>query len=242
MKLVFLGTRGEIDARSRRHRMHASVLVAYEGRRVMIDAGLDWLGRLSEVAPRAIVLTHAHPDHAWGLRAGAPCPVYGTGAVWRALEAFPIEEHHRLVVTPRRRVEIEGIGFEAFTVEHSIRAPAVGYRVTAGRVTIFYVPDLVEIHERKDALEGAHLYVGDGAMMARSLVRGRGDTRIGHASVRTQLGWCRREGVPEAIFTHCGSQIVKGDQRMLRARLQAWAEELGIVASFAHDGMERVLR
>jgi ribonuclease BN (tRNA processing enzyme) len=62
---MFLGTRGEIDARTRRHRMHTSLLVSYRGADVMIDAGLDWLGKLKRVAPHAIVLTHAHSDHAY---------------------------------------------------------------------------------------------------------------------------------------------------------------------------------
>jgi phosphoribosyl 1,2-cyclic phosphodiesterase len=82
MKLTFLGTRGEIDARSRRHRMHTSLLVAYRSANVMIDCGLDWLGKLKCVDPGAIVFTHAHPDHAWGLKRGAPCPVYATEKTW----------------------------------------------------------------------------------------------------------------------------------------------------------------
>jgi ribonuclease BN (tRNA processing enzyme) len=41
MKLTFLGTRGEIDARTRRHRMHTSLLVSYRSANVMIDCGLD---------------------------------------------------------------------------------------------------------------------------------------------------------------------------------------------------------
>jgi hypothetical protein len=36
-----------------------------------------------------------------------------------------------------KRVEIAGIGFEPFPVVHSTRAPTVGYRITAGRVTVF---------------------------------------------------------------------------------------------------------
>ena len=32
----------------------------------MIDCGADWLKRLPCVAPTAIVITHAHPDHAFG--------------------------------------------------------------------------------------------------------------------------------------------------------------------------------
>ena len=71
MKLTFVGTRGEIEARTRHHRMHTSLVVSYRGADVMIDCGLDWLGKLKRVDPNAIVLTHAHPDHAWGLKRGA---------------------------------------------------------------------------------------------------------------------------------------------------------------------------
>lgn len=242
MKLVFLGTRGEIDARTDRHRMHTSLLVSYHRRRVMIDAGEDWRGRMADVAPHAVVVTHAHPDHAAGLADGAPCPVHAPPDVWEAIADYPIEAARRHTVRPREPVEIEGITFEAFTVEHSIRAPAVGYRVTAGEVVIFYVPDVVYIHEREEAMRGVDLYVGDGATMARSFVRKRGESLVGHAPVRTQLTWCKKEGVPEAVITHCGSQIVEGDERTLRARLREWARERGVEASFAHDGMERVLR
>lgn len=242
MKLTFLGTRGEIDARTRRHGMHTSLLVSYHRRRVMVDAGEDWRGELETVAPHAVVITHAHPDHAFGLDRGAPAPVWATEESWRAMQDYPIADVDRRLVRPRAPVQVEGIAFEAFPVEHSTRAPAVGYRITAGRVAVFYAPDVVYIEDRAKALAGARLYIGDGATMARSMVRRRGERLIGHAPVRTQLTWCEKEGVPEAIITHCGSQIVEGDERTLGARLRAWAEERGVEASFAHDGMERVLR
>src|SRR5258707_8744732 len=88
VKLTFLGTRGEIDTRTRRHRMHTSLLVSYRGANVMIDCGLDWLGKLKRVSPSAIVLTHAHPDHAWGLKEGAPCPVYAPEKTSRELRHY----------------------------------------------------------------------------------------------------------------------------------------------------------
>lgn len=71
---------------------------------------------------------------------------------------------------------VEGVQFEAFTLEHSTRAPTVGYRVLAGRRTVFYVPDVAYIHEREAALNRADLYIGDGATMARS-IRDRGAER-----------------------------------------------------------------
>lgn len=243
MKLTFLGTRGQIDARTGRHGRHTSAQVSYRGRTVMVDAGEDWLGRLDRVRPRAIVLTHGHPDHAWGLKEGASAPVWATAETWSAIGDYPIPGGQRHTVEPRRPFEpVPDVTFEAFAVDHSIRAPAVGYRIAAGGVTIFYVPDVVYIHERDEALRGCSVYVGDGATMKRSLVRKMGDSLVGHAPVFTQLGWCQEEGVPRAIITHCGSEIVEGDERTLGARLRAWANERHVEAEFAHDGMEVVLR
>src|SRR3989475_6600326 len=240
MELKFLGTRGEIEARMRRHRMHTSLLISHRGARVMIDCGLDWLGKLKRVDPSAIVLTHAHPDHAWGLKRGARCPVYAPEKTWQELRHYPIKE--RRLIKERTPTKICGITFEAFPVEHSILSPAVGYRVSAGRACVFYGPDLLFIHDRGAALKDVTIYIGDGATFIRSFVRKRGDALIGHAAISAQLGWCAKEGVPRAIITHCGSEIVSGDERKLSAKLRAMAAERGIEAAIACAGMELILR
>jgi phosphoribosyl 1,2-cyclic phosphodiesterase len=240
MKLTFLGTRGEIEARTRRHRMHSSLLVSYRGNNVMIDCGLDWLGKFERLHPDAIVLTHAHPDHAWGLKNGAPCPVHAPEKTWQTLTNCRIED--RQLINERVPTKICEIKFEAFTVEHSILAPAVGYRIRAGGACVFYGPDLLFIHDRAAALKGVQVYIGDGATFTRSFVRKRGDALIGHAAIRTQVGWCAKESVPRAIITHCGSEIVTGNERELAAKLQVIATDRGVEASIAYDGMELVLR
>jgi len=161
VKLTFLGTRGEIEKRTRRHRMHTSLLVSYRGADVMIDCGLDWLGKFERLRLGAIVLTHAHPDHAWGLRDGAPCLVQAPQKTWQTLKHCAAKD--RRLIKERTPTKICGITFEAFPVEHSILAPAVGYRLSAGRARIFYAPDLVFIHDRRAALKGVQIYIGDGA-------------------------------------------------------------------------------
>jgi phosphoribosyl 1,2-cyclic phosphodiesterase len=236
MKLRFLGTRGEIEQRTRRHCMHTSLMVSYRGGGVMIDCGLDWLGKFERLHPRAVVLTHAHPDHAWGLKRGAACPVHASQETWRELRYYPVKD--RRLIKERTPTKICGITFEAFPVEHSILAPAVGYRVTAGRVCIFYVPDLIFIHDRAAALKDVQVYIGDGATVTRSFIRRRGKALIGHSPVRTQLTWCEKEGVPKAIITHCGSEIVTCDERRLSAKLCAMAVERGIEVRLAYDGMK----
>lgn len=213
--------------------MHSCLLV--QGR-VLIDCGLDWLDKFAALRPEAILLTHAHPDHAGGLKSGAPCDVYATAETWDHLRRYPIQR--RITVAPRQPWAIAGSVFETFAVEHSLIAPAVGYRITRGATSVFYVPDLVSIHQRHKAMSGVALYIGDAASIGRPLLRRRAGAIIGHASVRDQLNWCHAEGVQRAIFTHCGSQVVKSHGDSVNARVAELGREHGVQVAIAHDGLE----
>jgi hypothetical protein len=146
------------------------------------------------------------------------------GKAWQSLKNCRVE--HRHLIKERVATKICGITFEAFPVEHSLIAPAVGYRVKAGRACIFYGPDLIFIHGRSAAMKDVRVYIGDGATFTRSFIRKRGERLIGHAAMSVQIGWCAKEGVPRAIITHCGSEIVTGDERKIAATRQSsgrWA-------------------
>jgi phosphoribosyl 1,2-cyclic phosphodiesterase len=240
VRLTFLGTRGNIDVRSRRHYRHTATLVSHRGVAVMIDCGADWLRAVDRVGPDAIVLTHGHPDHVDGLSRGAPCPVYAPAVVWKAIAQWPIHERH--CVPSRLPTVIHGITFEAYPVDHSLNAPAVGYRITAGAASVFYVPDVLRIPNAVRALEGIRLYVGDGASIDRPIVRGeprRG--QVGHTSIAQQLEWCSRAGVTRAIFTHCGREIVAASRRVER-RVSDLGRVLQIDARVAWDGLRVIVR
>jgi hypothetical protein len=91
------------------------------------------------------------------------------------------------------------------------------------------------------ALHGVEIYIGDGAAVTRSFIRKRGRALIGHSPVRTQLTWCQKEGVARAIITHCGSEIVGGEEREISARLQSIAAERGVEVFIAYDGMKVII-
>jgi ribonuclease BN (tRNA processing enzyme) len=161
--------------------------------------------------------------------------VYASAEAWNAMAGWPLPT--RYVVPARREFALAGLVVEAWPVEHSVRAPAVGYRVTAGSGRIFYVPDIASLPNPVAALRGVSLYIGDGATLDRPLIRWRGAVRIGHATVGMQLGWCAAAGVKKAVFTHCGSGIVRSDPHESAVALAATAREHGVRARFAYDGL-----
>lgn len=235
MQLTFLGTRGEIPICSREHRRHSALLIETGGARIMIDCGTDWLNRTGAIAPDAILLTHAHADHAAGLAHGAPCPVYMTAETAKRLARFPIEE--RRLLREEKPITLGKARFKAFPLYHSVRAPAVGFRISEARRALFYSPDVAAICDCHAALHRVDLYIGDGATPKRSMTRRKQGVLTGHAAIATQLDWCQAEGVRRAIFTHCGSQIVRQDPEHAAALVARLGADRGIDVSLAYDGL-----
>ena len=66
----------------------------------MIDCGLDWAKKVYKIKPDAIVITHAHPDHSWGLKEGSPCPVFATSASWEIMKKFKIKTDQNNIIQP----------------------------------------------------------------------------------------------------------------------------------------------
>jgi ribonuclease BN (tRNA processing enzyme) len=114
----------------------------------------------------------------------------------------------------------------AFPVVHSVRCPCVAARIDTPEGTVVYSGDVVAFEEPEAALAGAVLYVGDGSTLKRSLVRRHASgVLMGHTTVRAQLGWLGKFGVPQAVFSHFGKGPIELGEEALESALEALAVE-----------------
>jgi phosphoribosyl 1,2-cyclic phosphodiesterase len=239
MELTFTGTRGCIEGRSPRHSRHSALRITFGGHSLWIDCGLDWLDDVATLPADAILVTHAHPDHAFGLQQGASCPVYATAETWDGLRGFPTKLSR--LILPARATWFCELKTEVHPVFHSLRAPAVALRLDNGRNAVFYAPDIAGLPDPAASLAGVDLYIGDGAAFDDSLLRLEEGTLCGHAPIEQQLDWCLAAGVPRVLFTHCGELIVAGNEKDWEEKVRALGARRNIEAGIAYDGLVMTL-
>ena len=237
MKLHFYGTKGYVDESSSSHSGHSAFTIEADGFRLLCDFGENRLGLLEEIRPDAIFVSHAHPDHSWGLGEGTHAPVYASAITHDLTAKFPLGD--RIVLEPGKRVRVGPFRLTAFPVVHSTRCPGVAARLEVSGHVVVYSGDVVAFEAPAEALADARLYVGDGSTLTASLVRRQpGGALVGHTTVRAQLGWLAKAGVPRAVFSHFGTGPIElGDEALEAALTELAAERApGCEVSAARDG------
>jgi ribonuclease BN (tRNA processing enzyme) len=241
MRLHFYGTKGYVEEESASHRGHSAWVLETSGFRLLCDFGQNRKGMLSKIRPDAIYLSHAHPDHSWGLEEGTDVPVYASAVTHEITKAFLLSD--RRLLEPGVGSRVGPLSLTAFPVAHSIRCPAIAVRIGTAEGIVVYSGDVVSFEDPAAALSGAALYVGDGSTLKGSLVRRHSSgVLIGHTTVSAQLGWLGKYGVPRAVFSHFGKGPIEMGERALREALERLASEKapGCAVRAARDGAELV--
>ncbi len=239
MKLTFFGTKGYFGQESPTHAGHSAFTIETRGFRLLCDFGENRRGMLAGIHPDAIFISHAHPDHSWGLEEGTDVPVHASAITHEILRNFPLEK--RVTLAPGEPLKAGPFRLATFPAAHSVRCPCAAVRIEAGKKIVFYSGDVVSLDSPDLALAGASLYVGDGSTLRGSLVRRhRSGALIGHTTVRAQLGWLAKAGVPQAIFSHFGKEPIEMGDEALQKELATLASEKapGCRVEAATDGAE----
>ena len=239
MRLRFFGTRGYVEEESATHAGHSAWTLEVAGFRLLCDFGQNRKGQLSKIAPDAIFVSHAHPDHAWGLEEGTSAPVHASEVTHGLTKDFALAR--RVVLRPGERVAAGPLALTAFPVVHSVRCPGVAARIETPEGVVVYSGDVVAFEQPDAALDGARLYVGDGSTLRGALVRRHpSGVLLGHTTVRAQLGWLGKHGVSRAVFSHFGKEPIAMGDDALQEALDALAAEKapGCRVTAARDGLE----
>ncbi len=218
MLLHFYGTKGYVEEESPAHRGHSGFVIESSGFRLLCDFGQNRKGLLEKIAPDAIFVSHAHPDHAWGLEEGTELPVYASAITHELTRDFSVRR--RFVLEPGKSEKVGPWRLTGHPAVHSVRCPCVAARVETPEGVFVYSGDIVSFERPAEALAGARLYIGDGSTLTGSLVRRHpSGALIGHTTVRAQLGWLARESVPRAIFSHFGKGPIEMGESALAEKL-----------------------
>lgn len=238
MRLHFYGTKGYVEESSPAHSGHSAFTIESDGFRLLCDFGENRKGMLARIRPDAIFVSHAHPDHSWGLEEGTSAPLYASEITHTLTATFPVRE--RVVLEPGRRIRVGPFRLTAFPVVHSVRCPCIAARLEISGRILVYSGDIVSFERPEEALDGAEIYVGDGSTLKGSLVRRQpGGVLVGHTTVRAQLGWLSKHGVPRAVLSHFGKGPIEMGEEALRETLEALASERapGCEVIAARDGL-----
>jgi ribonuclease BN (tRNA processing enzyme) len=238
VKLHFYGTKGYVEESSPAHAGHSAFTIESNGFRLLCDFGENRRGLLAEIRPDAIFVSHAHPDHAWGLEEGTPAPVHASAITHELTAKMPIET--RVVLEPGRAVSAGPFRLTAMPVVHSVRCPGIGVRIEVSGRTLVYSGDVVSFEDPDEALGGADVYVGDGSTLTGSLVRRHpSGMLLGHTTIRAQLGWLAKRGIARAVFSHFGKEaIAMGEEALQEALAKLVSERLpGAEITAARDDL-----
>jgi phosphoribosyl 1,2-cyclic phosphate phosphodiesterase len=215
-------------------RLRASVLVEFDGRAVVIDTGTDFrqqalragLDRLD-----AVLFTHAHADHIFGLddirpfnfRTRRPVPVYADERTWEGLRRVYDYVFNPTVYGGVPQVEPHVVDgeFELYDrrVEPSYvihgRLPVLAYRLGgfAYATDCNVIPD-----ETVRALAGLDVLVIDGLRFAEHPT---------HMTIPKALGYIERIAPRRAYMTHMNHEVSHA----------AVSRELPAGVELAYDGL-----
>lgn len=196
---------------------------------ILIDCGPDILYQLKKFSlsfPKAVFITHNHPDHTYGLRyLPKKIPIYG-------------EEIGSIKIKPKESIKILNLTIETFRVKHSNLVKSLGYKIISDNKKIIAIlGDISRLEGLRNFIKECNLIITDGSVFKRRLNV--------HMSIKSQLAIFKRwflKNRPKIIFTHIGHNIlpliVNKNLEYSHKNLLKYLKTIYKNCDLAYDGME----
>ena len=228
MDIKILGTRGEVKQSSPYHSRHSGVLI---DKTILIDIGEP---EYLEYKPKAILITHLHPDHAYFVRSknegfSKDIPVY----------APEKSKNSKLEVLDSERT-IAGYTIHPIPTHHSLKVKSQAYRIERNSRKILYTGDMIWINkDYHNLFNGLDLVITEGSYLRKGgLVRKDKKTGkiYGHAGI-PDLIKLFRDYCSHIVLIHFGSWFYK-DVQKAREKIEELADQNGISITTGYDNMK----
>jgi ribonuclease BN (tRNA processing enzyme) len=230
MKIKILGTRGEIEPSAPYHSKQSGVLVDNE---ILLDIGEEIFLRQH---PKAILLTHLHPDHAFFVRhpnkkiqAFVP-PLYGPeayrkNAVVKKLISPKLIEKHTIIPIP---------------THHSAKVASQAYLIKKGKEKILYTGDMIWINKEYhsqfanlDLIITEASFFRKGGRVNRNRITGK---IYGHTGIPNLLALFSKF-TKTILFVHFGGWFYE-DINTAKKKLINLGKQYQVNVLVGYDGME----
>lgn len=226
MKITILGTRGEIKLSAPYHSKKSGILI--DGK-ILLDIGDS---RFLQYKPKAILITHLHPDHAYFVRSGETPEI--------PADLFAPEPYKNMPLTlTKKPFTLNGYIITPIPTIHSAKVVSNAYLIEHKGTRVLYTGDMIWIEKKYHDLLGKLDLVITEASFMRKGGRIRKDpktgTLFGHTGVPNLISLFKKH-TNTILFVHFGSWFYK-NMTQSRAQFKQLAKEQDMQLIVGYDGL-----
>jgi ribonuclease BN (tRNA processing enzyme) len=227
MKIKVLGTRGEVEESAPYHSKRSGVLI---DNTLLLDVGDE---RFLHLRPRAILITHLHPDHAYFVRHKEKPSV--------ALPIYAPESYDEVKITlTKKPFKIGSYTITPIPTIHSAKVKSNAYLIEHKGKRVLYTGDMIWLEKKYQAHLGTlDLVITEASFMRKGgMVRREKETGqiYGHTGVPNLVALFK-QFTSEILFVHFGAWFYK-DIKKARREFAALARQHKVKIIVGYDGLE----